>query len=248
MKIFDVMAFEQLAERKSWVNQIHPMMKLIVVIFYLFAVASTDTQQIQLILMLGIFPLLWIFIADVPLILIASQMILPALIGASLGVFNVFMDREVLFHFIIPITSGSMAFLVIVLKSVFSVMCTLLLVSTTKLEDIGYAMEKLKIPPVFVTILLFVYRFLFLLIDEITQTQQAYHLRSDQRGIHIKVWGSLIGPIIIRVYERSQMVYEAMCLRGFDGTFYRTENEKINIKDILFLLCAFVTISYLRIV
>lgn len=247
MKIFNVMALEQLAERKSWINNVHPMMKLIVVIFYLLIVASTSTQQLQIILTLGVFPLLWLFIGDVNLSLIASQMILPALIGAGLGIFNVFIDREIVYHLIIPVTKGGIAFTVIILKSIFSVMCTLLLVSTTKLEDVGYAMEKLKIPPVFVTVLLFVYRFLFLLVEEVTQTQQAYELRSGHRGVHIKIWGSLIGPIIIRAYERSQMVYDAMCLRGFDGTFYRTETKQINIKDGLFLFCAVVTIVYLRI-
>lgn len=49
---------------------------------------------------------------------------------------------------------------------------------------------------------------------------QAYELRAPgQKGIHFKVWGSLMGQMLLRSMDRAEVIYESMCLRGFDGVF-----------------------------
>ena len=40
-----------------------------------------------------------------------------------------------------------------------------------------------------------------------------------QKGIHISVWGSFLGQLLLRSMDRAQALYESMELRGFCGEF-----------------------------
>lgn len=63
-----------------------------------------------------------------------------------------------------------------------------------------------------------VYRYISVLLAETQRVVQAYELRAPgQKGIHFKVWGSLMGQMLLRSMDRAEVIYESMCLRGFVG-------------------------------
>ena len=74
-------------------------------------------------------------------------------------------------------------------------------------------------PRVMIMILSFMYRYIFVLVDEVMRMRQARDSRNfgGSRLWHLKTIGNMTGTLFIRSYERGERVYAAMLARGFDG-------------------------------
>jgi cobalt/nickel transport system permease protein len=86
------------------------------------------------------------------------------------------------------------------------------------------ALRQLKVPKLFIQLLSFMYRYSFLLEDQLLRCRRAY----DSRNINGKnnfrkarIFSNILGTVFIRTYERAERLYLAMCARGY-------ENEKNN--------------------
>lgn len=104
-------------------------------------------------------------------------------------------------------------------KSTVSVLAVILLSSSTPFPELLKGMEKLKVPRLMTTIMSFMYRYIFVLMDEMQRMRRA----RDSRGWHgkwlwqIKVIGHMIAALFLRSYERGERVFAAMLARGYDG-------------------------------
>lgn len=128
--------------------------------------------------------------------------------------------------------------LTLMLKGIFAVLASYLLVATTTLEQICYALQLLHVPRIIVTQLLLTGRYLTLLLAEVNRTTQAYALRApNQKGVHYKVWGSLTGQLLLRSIDRANELYESMALRGYTGDFgYLGAHTRIRWQDLAYLV------------
>jgi len=127
-----------------------------------------------------------------------------------------------LFGFTLAITdAGLVLFATVVVKAWLSVMVSGLLVATTPFPDLLAAMRSLRVPAVLTATISFMYRYLFVLVDEAMRLQTARAARSVGAGRTIRwrarVLGGMIGSLFIRSYERSERIYAAMLSRGFAG-------------------------------
>jgi cobalt/nickel transport system permease protein len=122
--------------------------------------------------------------------------------------------------------AGVARFLEIVLKSWLSVQAALLLTLTTPFTEILRGLERLRVPPTLITIMSFMYRYLFTLRDEAERLLRARTARSGSPtnvksgGSLIwraKIAGGMVGNLFLRSYERSERVHAAMLARGYDG-------------------------------
>ena len=106
-------------------------------------------------------------------------------------------------------------------KAGFAVFASYVLIATTTVEQICYALRKIHMPQILVTVLLLIYRYLVLMLKEADRITQAYTLRAPgEKGIKKSAWGSLAGQMLLRSMDRAQRVYESMTLRGFRGEFF----------------------------
>ena len=125
-------------------------------------------------------------------------------------------------------------------KSWLSVLFLILLTSTTTFSNILKALERLKMPSVLVMIMSFMYRYIFVLTDEVMRMKQARDSRNFGNGgkrlWHIKTVGSMIGTLFIRSYERGERVYAAMTARGFDGHSRTLDRLCFRQADIYFII------------
>jgi cobalt/nickel transport system permease protein len=72
---------------------------------------------------------------------------------------------------------------------------------------------------------------------EASRVYTAYTLRApNQKGVSSKVWGSLLGLLLLRTYDRANRLYQAMKLRGFENQYYGVNLHSICRKDILYLI------------
>ncbi len=115
--------------------------------------------------------------------------------------------------------SGLQVLANILIKSWLSILSLILLTSTTKLPSLLRGLEQLRMPRVMVMILSFMYRYLFILVDEVMRMKQARDSRSfgGGRRWQLRTMGNMLGTLFIRSYERGERVYAAMAARGFDG-------------------------------
>ena len=152
------------------------------------------------------------------------------------GIANPFIDRKVLFQIgEFAVTGGMVSAVTLMLKGVFAVAASYLLMVTTAVEDLGYALRRLHIPKVFVTVLMLVYRYIIVLLKEIERMTDAYSLRAPgQTGLHYKVWGTMVGQLLLRSMDRAQIVYDSMMLRGYQGEFYLRCKKRAGVGDYLY--------------
>ncbi len=207
---------EQLARRKGVVNQMSPVVKILVTLFYIVTVSSVGKYQLSWLFYLAVYPLIMVPLIDIPLRTFISKLMIPAIFSIALGLANPFFDREVILVLgKVTVTGGVLSMGVLFLKAVLSLSATLMLVATTSVMEIGEGMARLHIPKKLVMLLLLMYRYINVLLEETGKTMDAYRLRSGEKRIHISTWGSLVGQIIIRSYNRANEIYNAMRLRGY---------------------------------
>ncbi|MBP5304495.1 MAG: cobalt ECF transporter T component CbiQ, partial [Lachnospiraceae bacterium] len=123
------------------------------------------------------------------------------------------------------------------LKGVLCLMASFILASTTSIDKICVALRKIRVPKLLVTLILLMFRYVSVMMEEVSVMYMAYSLRAPmQKGIHISAWGSFLGQLILRSSDKAEELYLSMQLRGFDGEFEYAGNEKFGAKDLAFTL------------
>lgn len=127
--------------------------------------------------------------------------------------------------------AGLIRFSSIMIKSMISVQYTVLLIFTTHFPDLLWALGALKAPKILIAVISFTYRYLFLLADESQRLTRARDSRSAVIGgnsmsaryiiFRAKTTGGMIGNLLLRSFERSERIYQAMVARGYQGHMRR---------------------------
>ena len=147
------------------------------------------------------------------------RMVLPLV--CAVGLLNPLFDRQIVVQVgTLAVSGGVLSMLTLILKGVFCLLASFLLMATTTIEAICRALRQLHVPKLLTNLLLLTFRYVGLLLSEVAVMQQAYSLRAPgQKGIHISAWGSFLGQLLLRSMDRAQALYESMELRGFSGEF-----------------------------
>lgn len=108
----------------------------------------------------------------------------------------------------------------ILLRTTLSFVAMLWLVNVMPFEQLLVTLRRCGAPAVLVAMLSFMYRYLFVLWDELDKMRTARKARTFAAGASFADWRSsaqLIGMLLIRAMERAERVHGAMCARGWDG-------------------------------
>lgn len=220
--IHEIHSLENLAERDTFFNRIHPLAKVLVTIWYLVLVMSFGKYDIVGLAGMCLYPLILMISGDIS-VRQAVRRLKPVLFMVFLiGAANPFFDRvPVMEAGGFTVTAGMISMVTLFFKAGFAVFASYVLIATTTVEQICYALRKIRIPQILVTVLLLIYRYLVLMLKEADRITQAYTLRAPgEKGIKKSAWGSLAGQMLLRSMDRAQRVYESMTLRGFRGEFF----------------------------
>ena len=138
----------------------------------------------------------------------------------------------------------------VAIKSWLSVQALIILSSTTRLPDLLWGMRGLGMPKVMVLIMSFMYRYIFVLGDEVLRMRRA---RDSRNFGGRKLWqwrtiGNMVGSLFVRSYERGERVYSAMLARGFDGDVRCLNPVRLKIYDVCFGAAAIGAIAAVGIV
>lgn len=236
--LYSMRILDELSLKGTAIHRIHPLAKLLTTIAYLVVIASFDRYEISRLFPLFFYPVIILALSDMPFMPILKRLLIvePLIIG--IGILNPLFDQEVVSLAGLAVSRGWITFFSIFFKCGLTVMAALILIATTGMDKIAYALRAIKVPRLFVFQLLLTYRYISVLMEEAGRIWNAYLLRAPgQKGVRLKAWGSLLGQMLLRTYDRALRVYEAMKLRGFKGEYCPGGVNKVTFLDMFYTVC-----------
>jgi cobalt/nickel transport system permease protein len=150
------------------------------------------------------------------------------------------------FHFLmwnLTITdAGLLRFISIVIRSWLSVQMAILLVAVTEFPKVIHALNHLRVPTILTVIISLLYRYLFVLTDEVMRMMRARQARSAAAtGVRsggsvawrAQIAGHMAGQLFLRSYERSDRIYNAMLSRGYKGELMTIHPHQYERRDLM---------------
>ena len=125
----------------------------------------------------------------------------------------------------------------VVIKSSMGVFAIILLYSTTSFPQLMKGMERLGSPKMITVLISFMYRYSFILIDEMQRMKRARDSRCFG-GKWLWQWttiGHMVGMLFLRSFHRGERVYLAMLSRGYEGTMPESMAGRFGLGEMLFL-------------
>jgi cobalt/nickel transport system permease protein len=255
-------AFDQFQSQNSRIHRLDPRIKLVVTVAYILSNALLPDGS------WSAFALSWLVlliandlsqlglgfttkrsVVALPFALVAISAIFSPL-GEPLAEWNLG------FITLVPTDIGLIRFFSILVRSWLSVQMAILLVATTQFPDLIHAFEHLRVPRSLTTIIAFLYRYLFVLMDEVYRMLRARDARSagmpgQKHGGKLlwraRVTGSMAGQLFLRSYERSERIYNAMISRGYTGHIRTLNPHNLNRWDWQILILALLLILIIQI-
>jgi len=253
-------AFDRYHDTDSFIHRLDPRVKVVVTVAFILSNALLpDGAWVGF----GL-SLLFLLLANVlsnlgvTFTLKRSFIALPFALVAITVLFSIPGNPLTTFHFIWDVTitdAGLLRFVSIVIRSWLSVQMAILLVGATRFPDIIHAFEHLRVPSILTTIIAFLYRYLFVLADEVFRLLRARDARSAAvpgvRSGGSVAWragvaGSMAGQLFLRSYERSDRVYNAMLARGYTGHLNTINPHELHRVDYVTTALALVVILLLQ--
>lgn len=122
------------------------------------------------------------------------------------------------------------------LKALAAVLLVFPMVSTMEFSTALKALDNLKLPNRLIQMIMFTYRYIFLLIDEVHQMSLAMESRGFEQRTNLytlRMVGNLVGMLFVKSYERTERVYWAMVSRGYGGNLKVLGELKVHRGDVL---------------
>ncbi len=223
---------DQYRPKASPVHQLDARVKLVLTLFYILAaslmpVGAWPAYGLLFVLVLGL-----TLLSRLGLSLVQRRALvaLPFALAAVTVVFNG--DGPTAFTLTLgpwhlrASQPGLARFASIMLKSWLSVQMAVILAGTTPFPDLMAAMRSLRFPPILVSVVTFMWRYVFVMADEALRLSRARDARSAARpgsksggslAWRARVVGGMAGNLFLRSYERSERIYQAMVARGYQG-------------------------------
>jgi len=216
---FDIGYMDTLSSQQTPVHQLDPRAKLLTTLLFIVIVVSFGKYEISALIPFFIYPVFLCAVGNVPPAYLLKKLVLVSPFAVLLGIFNPLLDRDIMIRLAgIEVSGGWVSFASILTRFILTVGVALTLIAVTGFNAVCMALEKLGAPKVFVVQLLFLHRYMFVLVDEAARIFRARALRSfGGEGTGIKSYGSLVGQLLLRTLDRAQRIYLAMSCRGFEG-------------------------------
>jgi cobalt/nickel transport system permease protein len=229
-------AIDRYSEIDSPVSRFDPRAKAVCVLAFVLCVAITpQTTPFPFLLYAAILAAA-AALARIPagFILTRSLVIFPFVF--MIGLLNLFFK---------PID----VFLWLLVRSWLSILAIILMTATTEMTSLFKALESLGLPAILTSVLSFMYRYIFVLIDRVSVMDRARMARSyGRRGLRqMRAMGGMLGSLFISTYERGERIHLAMQARGYHGHSHIIRPFRLTATDVtatvVFLVLLLLTLT-----
>lgn len=127
--------------------------------------------------------------------------------------------------------------LLIMVKANAIVLCLSALIGTVSALDLGHALWRLGVPTKLTYLLLLTVRYLDVLHRELDRLRMAMRARAFEPRIDrhtLRALGYLVGMLMVRAFDRSERIHDAMRCRGFCGTYPVVAEYRLGARDVVF--------------
>lgn len=237
-EIYELGQLDQLSYQDTPIHRLDPRAKVITTMVFLVCVVSFDKYAVLPLLPFALFPVAMVARGDLPAQLLLRKLLVVAPFAVVVGMFNPWFDPEIVLELgPLSISAGWISYLSILLRFALTTFAALALIATTSFTAICMALERMGVPDVLATQLLFLYRYLFVLAEETQRMSRARALRTvGSRSLSMGTYSNLLGHLLIRTHARAQRIYLAMLCRGFDGRVRITRTIHFERRDVVFTL------------
>lgn len=150
-----------------------------------------------------------------PMIIASVVLLLKLFFSGNQELFSVnFLGLDLAGHW-----DGLMEGLIITSRIMGGVSLIIALGFATPFIEFMAALSWLRIPKIFIEIMMFAYRYLFVFLDDANTIYSAQKNRLGYSGIRkgLHSFGVLTGSLVLRGFEQSQKTADAMMQRGYTG-------------------------------
>ncbi len=122
------------------------------------------------------------------------------------------------------------------------------LVSTTSIFTLGRAMRHLRVPGKMIQLFFFTYRYLHVIYKEYQRMVNSLKIRGFQprSNMHTyRTYAYLVGMLLVRSYDRSERIKNAMLCRGFRGRFFNMSEFSLKAFDFFIMFLAFLALVFI---
>ncbi len=228
---------DELGRLDTPVHRLDARAKAVVTLAFIAVLMSFDRYEISALTPFALFPLILFSVGRLPALPLLRKIAVAAPFAILVGLFNPWLDRTPVFS-LGPwvVTGGWLSFASILIRFLLTVGAALILVATTGMYRLGAGLQRLGVPQLFVTQLLMLYRYLFVVADEGSRMVRSVQLRSGSgQVLALRVYGSLVGHLLLRALDRAERVHRAMVARGFDGEVRLAEPGRFGWPEGLFV-------------
>lgn len=203
-------------------KSLSPLAKLAVTAIYIFTTVSFSKYDITGLIPFFLYPVICFQIAGLSFkkCIKTVGFVLPIIIMT--GILNPFLDKvPVNFASLLTIRAGLISLITLIIKGILCLSASYIFAETTKIDELCATLRRIHVPKIIVTVFLLTWRYIFVMKKEVSIMLEAYHLRApNQKGIHYSAWGSFLGQLFLRSFDRADELYQAMILRGYNGNFF----------------------------
>jgi len=236
--VIDLKRLDLLADSDSPIHALDARAKVLVTFVFIVSVVSFGRYELARLLPFFIFPAVMVALANLPTLYLARKIALLCPFMLLVGLFNPVFDRTVLYQIgQLGISGGWISLVSLLIRSLLTVGAAFILIGTTGFTAVCQALERLGIPQLFAVQLLFLHRYIFVLADETGRASRARELRScGKKGLGVVSFGSLVGHLLLRTWQRAERIHTAMLARGFVGRFYAHRQSRFGAYELCFVL------------
>ena len=234
---------DRFAQGDSPVHRLDARAKLVAVVAYTAVLISFSRYAVAALAPMAILPLSMLCLGGVPVwfgfrrAAILSPFILAICLFSPLYDHSAHLVAFGPWRFVV--SGGWLTAADVAIKFTFGVLALTALMSTTPFSSLLEAMRRLGAPKLLVMQLGFVYRYLFVLIDEAMRIRRGRDFRGAARapaGRRLSAVGNIIGSLFVRTLERSDRIHTAMAARGYRGDSRGLSVSRFRRRDAAFLL------------
>ncbi|MBE9221884.1 cobalt ECF transporter T component CbiQ [Cyanobacterium stanieri LEGE 03274] len=183
-------------------------------------------------------------ISKLPITFLISRLRYPGLFIIGLIIFLPFVIGEnIIFNwsFISVKIEGILMVIVIIIRFLSILTISLILFATAPFISTLKTLQSLGLSPIINDMMLLTYRYLEQMGDRLLTMEKALQLKGFKlhklSRRNLKIIANLIASLLIRSYEESKLVYQAMILRGYGIRIKQDNYNYPSIKSVHWLAC-----------
>ena len=240
---------DRFAYQESPIHRLDARAKILAVLAYSVVLISLPRYAIPS-AWYAVLPFAMLVWAGIPLRFVAKHTLIVSPFILCLVAFAPVFDRDPMpFGGRWMVAGGWVAAASILVRFVLGMGALIALASTTRFPDLLRGLRRLGVPHILVLQLQFLYRYLFLLLDQSMHMRQARAVRDGGRGPLVWRWragAGQIGMLFIRTLDQADRTHMAMVARGYDGTIQVVRPARWRQYDWLFLAATILYVVVLR--